>query len=65
MQPRSKRDKVVALTQTNKKDKAHKGELMDKVKEAAEQFEFAWVFGIEHNRNNTLKEVRQAWKGSK
>lgn len=63
--PRSKRDKVVALTQTDKKDKKHKGELIDSIKQHCEDFTFIWVFDVEHMRNNILQEVRTAWKGSR
>jgi mRNA turnover protein 4 len=63
--PRSKRDRVVALTQTSKKGKEAKGKLIDEVREQAEQFSYLWVFEVEHMRNNLLQEVRTAWKGSK
>ncbi|KAM0788017.1 hypothetical protein ACM66B_006216 [Microbotryomycetes sp. NB124-2] len=63
--PRSKRDRVVALTQTDKKGKEHKAELINQVRDLSEQFQYVWVFDVEHMRNNVLKEVRQAWKGSK
>ena len=63
--PRSKRNTVVALTQTDKKDKAHKGELITTIRQHAEEFEFLWVFEVEHMRNNLLQEVRTAWKGSR
>lgn len=63
--PRSKRDRVVALTQTSKKGKEAKAKLIDEVREQAEQFSYLWVFEVEHMRNNLLQEVRTAWKGSK
>lgn len=53
------------LTQTDKKGKAHKGELMDSVRAHAEEYAFLWVFDVEHMRNNILQEVRTAWKGSR
>ena len=65
LQPRSKRNTVVALTQTDKKTKAHKGELINTIREQAEQFAYVWVFDVEHMRNNILQEVRTAWKGSR
>ncbi|GAA5852681.1 hypothetical protein JCM9279_004952 [Rhodotorula babjevae] len=63
--PRSKRDRVVALTQTNKKGKEAKAKLIDEVREQADQHKFLWVFEVEHMRNNLLQEVRKAWKGSR
>ncbi|BGP22126.1 mRNA turnover protein 4 like protein [Rhodotorula toruloides] len=63
--PRSKRDRVVPLTQTAKKGKEAKGRLIEEVREQAEAFKYLWVFEVEHMRNNLLQEVRAAWKGSK
>ncbi|KAK4051286.1 mRNA turnover and ribosome assembly protein [Microbotryomycetes sp. JL221] len=63
--PRSKRDRVVALTQTDKKGKQHKLELINQVRQYSEQYQFLWVFDVQHMRNNVLKQVRQAWKDSK
>lgn len=63
--PRSRRDKVVALTEVKKKGKEVKGALIESVRESADQFQYLWVFEVEHMRNNLLQEVRAAWKGSK
>ncbi|KDE02805.1 hypothetical protein MVLG_06664 [Microbotryum lychnidis-dioicae p1A1 Lamole] len=63
--PRSKRNTTVALTQTNKKDKAHKGQLIQTIRDCCEEFQYVWVFDVEHMRNNLLQEVRTAWKGSR
>lgn len=63
--PRSKRNQVVSLTQTNKKTKAAKGELITTIREQADLFAFVWVFDVEHMRTIILQEVRAAWKGSR
>ncbi|SCV72864.1 BQ2448_4401 [Microbotryum intermedium] len=63
--PRSKRNTTIALTQTNKKDKAHKGQLIQTIRDCCEGFQYVWVFDVEHMRNNLLQEVRVAWKGSR
>ncbi|KAI5481835.1 mRNA turnover protein 4 like protein [Pseudohyphozyma bogoriensis] len=63
--PRSKRNTVVALTQTSKKDKAVKGQLIENIREQADVFSYVWVFDVEHMRTVILQEVRTAWKGSK
>lgn len=56
---------MVSLTQTDKKGKAHKAELIDSVRAHAEEFAFLWIFDVEHMRNNILQEVRTSWKGSR
>ncbi|KAL7004268.1 mRNA turnover and ribosome assembly protein [Cystobasidiomycetes sp. EMM_F5] len=63
--PRSKRQTVVALTKTEKKTKEAKGNLLDKVKQHADEFKYIWVFHIENMRTKCLQEVRDHWKGSK
>ncbi|BGP53195.1 hypothetical protein JCM8202_002750 [Rhodotorula sphaerocarpa] len=63
--PRSRRDRVVALTQTSKKGKEAKGKLIDEIREQADAFQYLWVFDVEHMRNNLLQQVRTAWKGSR
>lgn len=63
--PRSRRDRVVALTQTAKKGKEAKGKLIEEIREQADAFQYLWVFDVEHMRNNLLQEVRTAWKGSR
>lgn len=63
--PRSKRNTVIALTKTDKKTKEHKGELITTIRTHAEEFQFLWIFDVEHMRNNILQEVRTAWKGSR
>jgi len=63
--PRSRRDRVVALTQTAKKGKEAKGKLIEEIREQADAFQYLWVFDVEHMRNNLLQEVRKAWTGSR
>jgi mRNA turnover protein 4 len=63
--PRARRNKVVSLTKTNKKTRVDKESLMDKVREAAQQYSFVWLFSIGNMRNAYLKEVRQLWDGSR
>ena len=63
--PRSKRDKVVALTEVKKKGREVKAQLIDTVRESADQFAYVWVFEVEHMRNNLLQDVRKQWQGSK
>lgn len=63
--PRARRAKVVSLTKTDKKTKQDKANLVDKVRDAAQEYPYVWILGQHSMRNNYLKEVRDLWKGSK
>ncbi|KAJ1030350.1 hypothetical protein NDA16_001260 [Ustilago loliicola] len=63
--PRAKRAKVISLTRTDKKTKKDKANLIDKVRDAAQEYPYVWILGHHSMRNNYLKEVRDLWKGSK
>ncbi|PWZ02706.1 hypothetical protein BCV70DRAFT_196954 [Testicularia cyperi] len=63
--PRARRQKVVSLTRTDKKTKEDKSNLIDRVRDAAQEFPYVWILGHHSMRNNHLKEVRGLWKGSK
>ncbi|KAG9087351.1 mRNA turnover and ribosome assembly protein, partial [Ceratobasidium sp. 392] len=62
--PRSKRSKVVSLTKTEKKTKAHKEELISQIRENAQKWKYAWVFTVGDMRNAALKDIRSQWKGT-
>jgi mRNA turnover protein 4 len=57
--PKSKRARLVHLTQVQKKGREHKDKLFDSVKEAVGEYMHCFVFSIENSRNTHLKEVRQ------
>jgi len=63
--PKSRRDKRVSLTETKKKGREAKENLVEKVKECVETYDRAFVFNVNNMRNNKLKEVRSAWKHSR
>jgi mRNA turnover protein 4 len=63
--PKSKRAKVVHLTQVDKKDKAHRQKVFADVQEAAALFPYIYVFSIENMRNSCLKEVRTEFSDSR
>lgn len=63
--PRARRAKVISLTRTDKKTKEDKSRLIDKVRDAAQEYPYVWILGHHSMRNNYLKEVRDLWKGSK
>jgi mRNA turnover protein 4 len=56
--PKSRRDKVVALTQTKKKDREWKGGLIENVREALDAFASVYVFRCANLRNNTFKDLK-------
>ncbi|EPQ28863.1 uncharacterized protein PFL1_03666 [Pseudozyma flocculosa PF-1] len=63
--PRARRSKVVSLTKTDKKTKDDKANLMEKVRDAAQQYPYVWLLAVGNMRNAYLKQVRDLWKGSK
>ncbi|KAF9581514.1 mRNA turnover 4 [Lunasporangiospora selenospora] len=63
--PKSKRNRVVALTQTDKKGRAGKDALYDQIRESADQYKYIWIFSVENMRNTYLKTVRSEWKHSR
>lgn len=63
--PKSKRNKVVALTKTKKKGRLIKDKLVDSLREASTQYKSVYLFRPENMRNNSLKKVRNDWMGSK
>lgn len=57
--PKSKRNKVVSLTKTEKKPGRENNErLFNKIRESIDQYQTCLVFSIENMRNTHLKEVR-------
>jgi mRNA turnover protein 4 len=63
--PKSKRAKVVHLTQVSKKDKAHRQKLYTEIQEAADSYPLLLVFSVENMRNTYLKEVRSFFADSR
>lgn len=63
--PKSKRQKVVHLSKVDKKDKEDKQKLFDNVREAAEQYQYIFVFSVDNMRNTYLKEVRSEFADSR
>eukprot|EP00899_Mesostigma_viride_P014045 jgi/Mesvir1/22641/Mv14076-RA.1 len=57
--PKSKRNKIVPLTKTKKKGKAAKQTLIEKIREAIEEYPTAYVFRYENMRNTRFKELRE------
>ena len=63
--PKSRRDKVVALTKTKKKGRVLKENRIEQIHEACDKYPYVYVFDYSNMRNTTLQAVRQEWKGSK
>ncbi|EOD52564.1 putative 60s acidic ribosomal protein [Neofusicoccum parvum UCRNP2] len=63
--PKSKRARVVHLSKVEKKGKELSEKLFNNVREAADQFQYIFVFDVENMRNNYLKEVRQEFSDSR
>ncbi|KAG0307991.1 mRNA turnover 4 [Dissophora globulifera] len=62
---KSKRNKIVPLTQTDKKGRAGKDALYDQIRESADKFKYIWIFSVENMRNTYLKDVRSEMKTSR
>ncbi|XP_028137795.1 mRNA turnover protein 4 homolog [Diabrotica virgifera virgifera] len=63
--PKSKRDKKISLTKTDKKGLALKQKIVEDVRESVGKFKSVYVFTYKNMRNETMKAVRQEWKPSK
>jgi len=63
--PVSKRARKVTLSQTSKKGREAKVNLVEQVRECVETFERCFVFSVNNMRNGKLKEVRNSWKHSR
>eukprot|EP00343_Euplotes_focardii_P006668 CAMPEP_0205822234 /NCGR_PEP_ID=MMETSP0206-20130828/11686_1 /ASSEMBLY_ACC=CAM_ASM_000279 /TAXON_ID=36767 /ORGANISM="Euplotes focardii, Strain TN1" /LENGTH=231 /DNA_ID=CAMNT_0053118341 /DNA_START=35 /DNA_END=730 /DNA_ORIENTATION=+ len=63
--PKSKREKVVHLTQTTKKGKKLKEKLVNDLRDCCDQYSHIFVFSCENMRNTSFKEVRAEWEGSR
>ena len=56
--PRSKRNKVVHLTKTAKKDREWKGGLIDDIRQCVDEYKNVYVFSWDNMRTNRLKLLR-------
>lgn len=63
--PRAKRAQVVTLSKTRSKGKEGKSRMIAGVQEAANKYEYVWVFSVKHMRNNYLKQVRKDFETSR
>ena len=63
--PKSKRAKLVSLTQTKQHRRENKSKLLDTVRAASQEFAAAYVFSLENLRSERFKELRVAWSDSR
>lgn len=61
---KSKRSKLVSLTNVSKKTREHKNALLTEVQQNAEKWKYCWLFEVGAMRNAHLKTVRKLWKDS-
>jgi mRNA turnover protein 4 len=63
--PKSKRARVVHLTQVDKKGKELSLKLFANVRESLDKYQFCFVFSVENMRNTYLKDVRNELSDSR
>ncbi|KAF9816105.1 hypothetical protein SFRURICE_003656 [Spodoptera frugiperda] len=63
--PKSKRDKKVSLTKTNKKGLVHKQKIVEEIRNSLSKYEHIFLFTVDNMRNTKLKDLRNEWKDSR
>ena len=63
--PKSKRARVVHLTQVDKKGKELTIKLFNNVRESIDHYQYCFVFSVENMRNTYLKDVRSEFSDSR
>ncbi|KAL1302341.1 hypothetical protein AAFC00_002748 [Neodothiora populina] len=63
--PKSKRSKVVHLTNVEKKTKEERKQQFDNIREACDRYTTIFVFGVDNMRNTYLKDVRSHFADSR
>ncbi|KAF4828097.1 Ribosome assembly factor mrt4 [Colletotrichum tropicale] len=56
--PKSKRNRIVNLTQVSKKTREQKDKLFANIRETVPEYQHCFVFAVDNMRNNYLKQVR-------
>jgi len=60
--PKSKRDKKVSLTKTERKGLQWKQHIVEDIRNCVEKYPNVYVFSVHNMRNNLLKDLRSEWK---
>ncbi|RYP23124.1 hypothetical protein DL767_008911 [Monosporascus sp. MG133] len=63
--PKSKRNRVVHLTNVTKKTREHKERLFENIRNSISAYQYCFVFSVDNMRNTHLKEVRQELSDSR
>ncbi|XP_066148559.1 mRNA turnover protein 4 homolog [Euwallacea fornicatus] len=63
--PKSKRDKKISLTKTDKKGLALKQKIVDDIRNCVQKYQSIYLFTFKNMRNEKMKEVREQWKPSR
>jgi mRNA turnover protein 4 len=63
--PKSKRAKVVHLSQVAKKTRDQKDKLFQNIRDAVPEYQHCFVFNVDNMRNSHLKNVRQELSDSR
>lgn len=60
--PKSKRDKKVSLTKTERKGLQWKQQIIEDIRNCVEKYPNIFLFSVHNMRNNLLKDLRSEWK---
>lgn len=63
--PKSKRSKLVTLSQTDKKGKESKLKLFDEIRSALDNYSQVWILQMKDIRTPVLQDIRSDWTDSK
>ncbi|XP_077268057.1 ribosomal protein LP0-like [Temnothorax americanus] len=63
--PKSKRDKKISLTKTDRKGLVLKQRMMEDVKKCVDEYRHIFLISVQNTRNTKLLELRAEWKDSK
>lgn len=60
--PRSKRDKKISLTKTERKGLQWKQQIVEDIRNCVQKYPNIFLFSVHNMRNNLLKDLRSEWK---
>ncbi|XP_050090363.1 mRNA turnover protein 4 homolog [Anopheles aquasalis] len=63
--PKSRRDKKVSLTKTDRKGLSEKQQIIEEIQTCRQKYENVFLFTVQNMRNSKLKEIRTKWKNSR
>ncbi len=63
--PKSKREKVLHMTQVSKKNREHKDHLFSNIRDAVPEYKHCFVVRVDNMRNQHLKDLRREMTDSR